>query len=270
MAKIVTIANQKGGVGKTTTAINLAAGVAVAEFPTLLIDSDPQANSTSGLGVEPRDDRKNVYDALIGEVDPHEIVLKTDMPFLSLLPSSINLVGAELELVDVERREHMMAGVVEKLSREYAYIFIDCPPSLGLLTLNGLVAADSVLVPVQCEYFALEGLGQLLNTITMVKDDLNPRLEIEGVLMTMFDSRLRLSNQIIDEVRKHFGDKVFKTLITRNVRLSEAPSFGKPVLLYEAVSTGARNYMQLAKEFLDRQHAAPLHVQTIPDSYVQG
>jgi len=270
MAKIVTIANQKGGVGKTTTAINLAAGVAAAEFPTLLIDSDPQANSTSGLGFESREDRTNVYDALIGDIDPHEIVLKTEMPFLSLLPSSINLVGAELELVDVERREHMMAGVVAKLLREYEYIFIDCPPSLGLLTLNGLVAADSVLVPVQCEYFALEGLGALLNTIEMVKSELNPRLEIEGVLMTMFDSRLRLSNQIIDEVKKHFGEKVFKTFITRNVRLSEAPSFGKPVLLYEAVSSGARNYMQLAREFLDRQHATPLRVQTIPDSYVQS
>jgi chromosome partitioning protein len=270
MHKVVTIANQKGGVGKTTTAINLAAGVAVAEFPTLLIDSDPQANSTSGLGIEPREDRRNVYDALIGETDPHEIVLKTDMPYLSLLPSSINLVGAELELVDVERREHMMSALVEKLRGEYAYIFIDCPPSLGLLTLNGLVAADSVLVPVQCEYFALEGLGSLLDTITMVKNDLNPRLEIEGVLMTMFDSRLRLSNQIIEEVRKHFGEKMFKTMITRNVRLSEAPSFGKPVLLYEAVSSGARNYMQLAREFLDRQPAPAHDAHIIPESYVQG
>ena len=163
-----------------------------------------------------------------------------------------------------------MAGIVQKLRQEYEYIFIDCPPSLGLLTLNGLVAADSVLVPVQCEYFALEGLGQLLNTITMVKNDLNPALEIEGVLMTMFDSRLRLSNQIIDEVKKHFGEKVFKTVITRNVRLSEAPSYGKPVLLYEAVSSGAKNYMQLAREFLDRQHAPALHAQIIPDDYVQG
>ncbi|OLD79614.1 MAG: chromosome partitioning protein ParA [Ignavibacteria bacterium 13_1_40CM_2_61_4] len=270
MPKIITIANQKGGVGKTTTAINLAAGVAVAEFPTLLIDTDPQANSTSGLGVEAHQDRQSVYDALIGAVDPHELILKTDMPFLSLLPSNINLVGAELELVDVERREYMMAGVVQKLASEYEFIFIDCPPSLGLLTLNGLVAADTVLIPVQCEYFALEGLGQLLNTITMVRNELNPRLEIEGVLMTMFDSRLRLSNQIIDEVKKFFGDKVFKTLISRNVRLSEAPSYGKPVLLYEAISSGAKNYMQLAREFLDRQQPAPLHSQTTSGSYVQS
>ncbi len=270
MPKVVTIANQKGGVGKTTTAINLAAGVAVAEYPTLLIDSDPQANSTSGLGVESREERRNVYDALIGDVDPHELILKTDMPYLSLLPSNINLVGAELELVDVERREHTMAALVEKVRSEYEYIFIDCPPSLGLLTLNALVAADTVLIPVQCEYFALEGLGALLNTITMVKEGLNPSLEIEGVLMTMFDSRLRLSNQIIDEIKKHFGDKVFKTLITRNVRLSEAPSFGKPVLLYEAVSSGARNYMQLAREFLDRQQNPALQHQTVADGYVQS
>jgi chromosome partitioning protein len=270
MPKVVTIANQKGGVGKTTTAINLAAGVAVAEYQTLLIDSDPQANSTSGLGIESRESRKNVYDALVGDADPRELVVKTDMPYLSVLPSNINLVGAELELVDVERREHMMAGLVDKLRREYEFIFIDCPPSLGLLTLNALVAADTVLIPVQCEYFALEGLGALLNTITMVKEELNPALEIEGVLMTMFDSRLRLSNQIIDEVRKHFGEKLFKTLITRNVRLSEAPSYGKPVLLYEAVSSGARNYMQLAREFLDRQPNPNLHAQPVADGYVQN
>src|ERR1041385_2058492 len=270
MARIITIANQKGGGGKTTTAINLAAGIAVAEFPTLLIDTDPQANSTSGLGVDPRTDTMSVYDSIINGVDPREIIVKTEMPYLSLLPSNINLVGAEVELVDADERERMMSKVVEKIRSEYAYILIDCPPSLGLLTLNGLVAADSVLVPVQCEYFALEGLGSLLDTIAMVKNDLNPRLEIEGVLMTMFDSRLRLSNQIIEEVRKHFGEKMFKTMITRNVRLSEAPSFGKPVLLYEAVSSGARNYMQLAREFLDRQQAPAHHDHIIPESYVQG
>jgi len=253
MARVVAIANQKGGVGKTTTAINLAAGVAVAEFQTLLIDVDPQANSTSGLGIDARKSDHTVYDCLINGLDPHDALLRTEMPFLSLLPSSINLVGAEIELVDVERRELVMKGIVDRLRGEYDYIFIDCPPSLGLLTLNGLVAGDSVLIPVQCEYYALEGLGQLLNTINIIKQNLNPALAIEGVLMTMFDSRLRLSNQIVEEVRKYFGDKVFSTIISRNVRLSEAPSYGKPVLLYEAVSSGARNYMELATEFLRRQ-----------------
>lgn len=255
MGKIITIANQKGGVGKTTTAINLAAGVAVAEWPTLLIDMDPQANSSSGLGVDPRTLEKNVYEVLVNGLAPAEAVIKTEMPFLSVLPSTINLVGAEVELVDAPRREFVVSGIVEKLRDEYDYIFIDCPPSLGLLTLNGLVAADSVLIPVQCEYFALEGLGQLLNTVNIVQKNLNPRLEIEGVLMTMFDSRLRLSNQIVEEVRKFFGEKVYSTIISRNVRLSEAPSYGKPVLLYEAVSSGARNYMELAREFLSRQQA---------------
>lgn len=258
MAKVVTIANQKGGVGKTTTAINLAAGIAVSECTTLLIDTDPQANSTSGLGVDPRESVQNAYDVLINEVDPHEVIVKTEMPYLSLLPSNINLVGAEVELVDVENREQVMKGIVEKIRGEYEYIFIDCPPSLGLLTLNSLVASDSVLIPVQCEYYALEGLGQLLNTVNIVKKNLNPKLEIEGVLMTMFDSRLRLSNQIVEEVKKHFGEKVYTTIISRNVRLSEAPSYGKPVLLYEAVSSGARNYMELAKEFLKRQQPAAI------------
>lgn len=255
MSKVIAIANQKGGVGKTTTAINLAAGVAVAEFPTLLIDVDPQANSTSGLGIDQRELKQNVYDVLIGGADPSSVIIKTEMPYLSLLPSSINLVGAEVELVDMENREGIMKKLVEKVRNDYEYVFVDCPPSLGLLTLNGLVAADSVLIPVQCEYYALEGLGQLLNTINIVQRSLNPHLEIEGVLMTMFDSRLRLSNQIVEEVRKHFGPKLYSTIISRNVRLSEAPSYGKPVLLYEAVSSGARNYMELAKEFLVRQQS---------------
>jgi chromosome partitioning protein len=256
MTKIVTITNQKGGVGKTTTAINLAAGVAVAEVSTLLIDIDPQANTTSGLGFDARESRKSVYDVLINDIDPHDAIVKTEMPYLSLMPSHINLVGAEVELVDLDARERIMKNVLAKLRGEFDYIFIDCPPSLGLLTLNGLVAADSVLIPVQCEYFALEGLGQLLNTITIVQGNLNPSLQIEGVLMTMFDGRLRLSNQIVEEVKKHFGSKVYQTVITRNVRLSEAPSYGKPVLLYEAVSSGARNYMELAREFLQRQQPA--------------
>jgi len=256
MGKIVTIANQKGGVGKTTTAINLAAGVAVAEFPTLLIDMDPQANSTSGLGVDPRTLEKNIYEVLVNGLEPADAVIRTEMPFLSVLPSTINLVGAEIELVDMARREFVVSGIVEKIRNDYEYIFIDCPPSLGLLTLNGLVAADSVLIPVQCEYYALEGLGQLLNTVNIVQKNLNARLEIEGVLMTMFDGRLRLSNQIVEEVRKFFGEKVYSTIISRNVRLSEAPSYGKPVLLYEAVSSGARNYMDLAREFLSRQKSA--------------
>lgn len=263
MHKIVTITNQKGGVGKTTTAINLAAGIAVAEFPTLLIDIDPQANSTSGLGVDVRAKNKNVYDVLIDDVDPRDVIVKTEMPFLSLLPSNINLVGAEIEFVDLTNRESILKNIIENIRNDYEYIFIDCPPSLGLLTLNGLVAADSVIIPVQCEYYALEGLGQLLNTITIVQNNLNPNLEVEGVLLTMYDSRLRLSNQIVEEVKKFFGDKVFTTVISRNVRLSEAPSYGKPVLLYEAVSTGARNYMELAKEFLKRQQSAVIQAASV-------
>jgi chromosome partitioning protein len=263
LGKTVTIANQKGGVGKTTTAVNLAASIAAAEVAVLLIDTDPQSNATSGLGGDPRNSGKSTYDMLINDADPRDVVVKTPMPFLSLLPSSINLVGAEVELVDVENRERMMSAAVQHMRDEYDYIFIDCPPSLGLLTLNALVAADSVLIPVQCEYYALEGLGQLLNTVNMVKRNLNAKLDIEGVLLTMFDGRLRLSNQIVEEVKKYFGGKVFETIITRNVRLSEAPSYGKPVLLYDALSTGTRNYMMLAQEFLSRNnHTAGQAAQT--------
>jgi chromosome partitioning protein len=258
MAKVITISNQKGGVGKTTTAVNLAASIAVAEFKTLLIDIDPQGNTTSGLGFDPRSTEPNIYDSLVGDADPHEALLKTEMPHLTLLPSNINLVGAEVELVDMPDRERLLKGLVARLRNEYDYVFLDCPPSLSLITLNGLVAADSVLIPVQCEYYALEGLGQLLNTINMIKQNLNPSLEIEGVLMTMFDSRLRLSNQIVDEVKKYFGEKVYSTIINRNVRLSEAPSYGKPVLLYDAISSGAKSYMELGREFLSRQHDSSL------------
>ncbi len=250
MAKIIVIANQKGGVGKTTTAINLAASLAVAEKKVLLIDSDPQANATSGVGVTPLDG-KTIYEVLVSTVEAKEAIVEAQMPFLSVLPSHINLVGAEIELVEFEERERLLSRAVEPVRDRFDFIIIDCPPSLGLLTLNALTAADSVLIPVQCEYFALEGLGQLFNTINMVKKTLNPNLDIEGVLLTMFDSRLRLSNQILEEVKKYFGDKVFKTIVSRNIRLSEAPSFGKPIVLYDAVCSGTRNYMELAKEVME-------------------
>ncbi len=250
MAKVISIANQKGGVGKTTTSINLASSLAAAEKKTLLIDIDPQANSTSGLSVEQRN--PSVYQVLIGESDILRSVTKTYMPFMDVLPSNINLVGAEIEMVDMENRERLLRNALEAAREVYDYVIIDCPPSLGLLTLNSLTASDSVLIPVQCEYFALEGLGQLLNTINIVKQHFNKELTIEGVLLTMFDVRLRLSQQVADEVKKYFGDKVFKTIIHRNVRISEAPSYGKPVILYDAISTGSKNYIALASELLER------------------
>lgn len=251
MGKVIAVANQKGGVGKTTSAINLAASLAATEYSTLLLDIDPQANCTSGIGVEPKDLNASIYEALTGQVAPEDVVVTTDIPFLDLMPSHINLVGAEIEMIEVDERERILSNVLKRLRRTYDFVVIDCPPSLGLLTLNALTAANSVLIPVQAEYFALEGLGQLLNTIKIVRKHLNPDLEIEGVLLTMFDTRLRLSNQVAKEVRRYFGDQVFETIVQRNVRLSEAPSFGKPVILYDASSKGARNYIALAREIVE-------------------
>jgi chromosome partitioning protein len=252
MGKIISIANQKGGVGKTTTAINLAASLAAIEHPTLVIDLDPQSNTTSGLGIEPKTVVNSIYEVMIGGVDVNDAIRDTELPYLDLIPAHINLVGAEIEMVDRNQRERILANAIEGLSKKYDFVIIDCPPSLGLLTINSLTASNSVLIPVQCEYFALEGLGQLLNTIKIVRQHLNTELEIEGVLLTMYDTRTRLSNQVAEEVQRYFDDKVFKTVITRNVRLAEAPSFGKPALLYDATSVGAKNYLSLAREIIKR------------------
>ena len=250
MAKVISVANQKGGVGKTTTSINLSSSLAAAEKKILLIDIDPQANSSSGINVN--NHFPSVYEVLIGNKNIGEVIINTYMPFLDLLPSNINLVGAEIEMVDMDDREMLFRNAISTIRDKYEYIIIDCPPSLGLLTLNSLSGSDSVIIPVQCEYFALEGLGQLLNTINIVKQHYNKDLTIEGVVLTMFDVRLRLSQQVAEEVRKYFGDKVFNTIIHRNVRISEAPSFGKPVILYDAISTGSKNYIELASELLER------------------
>jgi len=252
MAKIIAVANQKGGVGKTTTSINLSASIAASEKRTLVIDIDPQANLTSGLGVE--DSEYSVYEVIIGTEDIESCISNTYMPYLDIIPANINLVGAEVEMVSMEEREYLLKKAIDRVRDKYDYILIDCPPSLGLLTLNALTASDAVLIPVQCEYFALEGLGQLLNTINIVKKNFNSNLTIEGVLLTMYDQRLRLSNQVVDEVKKYFEDKVFNTVIHRNVRVSEAPSHAKPVILYDAISSGAQNYLALAQEILDRDN----------------
>ncbi len=252
MGKVISIANQKGGVGKTTSAINLAASLAAIEHPTLLIDIDPQSNSTSGLGIESNTVTNSIYEVMVGGINLSEAVRETELDYLDLVPSHINLVGAEIEMVDRSERERILTKAVEEVKNQYDFIIIDCPPSLGLLTINALTSSNSVLIPVQCEYFALEGLGQLLNTIKIVRQHLNPELEIEGVLLTMYDTRTRLSNQVADEVKRYFDDRVFSSVISRNVRLAEAPSFGKPALLYDASSVGAKNYLSLAREIIQR------------------
>jgi chromosome partitioning protein len=250
MGKIIALANQKGGVGKTTSSINLAASLAVLEYRTLLVDADPQANSTSGIGFDPRNIKNSIYECIINGIDPHEAIQKTETPNLDLLPAHIDLVGAEIEMINLTNREYKMKAVLESIRDEYDFIIIDCSPSLGLITINALTAADSVIIPVQCEYFALEGLGKLLNTIKIVQSRLNTTLQIEGILLTMYDVRLRLSNQVVDEVRTHFEDMVFDTIIQRNTRLSEAPSFGISVIMHDANCKGAVNYLNLAREII--------------------
>lgn len=255
MARIISITNQKGGVGKTTTAINLAASLAALEKKVLIIDADPQANATSGIGIDSRQLKSTIYDCLIDGKDPEETIIGCEVENLSLMPSNIDLVGAEIEMLERPEREKILKNILTSLKKEFDYILIDCSPSLGLLTVNALTASNSVIIPVQCEYFALEGLGKLLNTIKIIQSNLNPDLEIEGFLLTMYDSRLRLSNQVAEEVNKHFQQMVFKTIIQRNVKLSEAPSFGQPAILYDADSRGTVNYLNLARELIEKMEA---------------
>lgn len=257
MAKIIAIANQKGGVGKTTTAINLSACLGVLEYKTLIVDADPQANATSGVGLDPKN-TKNIYDCLINEAHPSDLIIQTESPNLDILPSHIDLVGAELEMINMPNREHMLKLALDKIKDQYDFIIIDCSPSLGLITVNSLTAADSVMIPVQCEYFALEGLGKLLNTIKIVQGRLNPDLEIEGILLTMYDTRLRLANQVVEEVKTHFQELVFDTVIHRNTKLGEAPSFGETIVMHDAACKGSINYLNFAREILQKNNATKI------------
>ena len=256
MAKIISLANQKGGVGKTTTTINLAASLAALEYKTLVIDADPQANASSGLGIDPKEISTSIYECIINNLDPNEGIVKTQIDNLYIIPSHIDLVGAEIEMIGLPERENMMKKVIAKIKNDFDFIIIDCSPSLGIITVNALTASDSVIVPVQCEYFALEGLGKLLNTIKIVQNNLNPNLEIEGIVLTMYDIRLRLSNQVVEDVKTHFQQLVFDTIIHRNIRISEAPGFGVPVLMHDVEGRGAINYLNLAKEILTNNNLA--------------
>ncbi len=259
MGKVIAIANQKGGVGKTTTSMNLAAALGVLEKKVLVIDADPQANATSGLGFDPRNITNGIYECLINEVEPKDIILTSSSPNLDLIPAHIDLVGAEVEMINLPNREKMMRMAIDKIKDNYDYIIIDCSPSLGLITINSLTAADSVIIPVQCEYFALEGLGKLLNTIKIVQTRLNNDLAIEGILLTMYDTRLRLSNQVVEEVKTHFQDLVFDTIIQRNTKLGEAPSHGESIIMHDANSRGATNYLNLAREVLQKNNATNMN-----------
>ena len=261
MARIIGVANQKGGVGKTTTAINLAASLGILEYKTLLVDADPQANSTTGVGFDLQNITKSLYDCMVNEAEAKDVILKTSIPHLDLIPSHIDLVGAEIEMINYPNRELVLKKILETVNKDYDFIIIDCSPSLGLITVNALTASDSVVIPVQTEFFALEGLGKLLNTVKIVQNRLNTDLKIEGILMTMYDGRLRLCNQVVSEVRRHFEDMVFSSIIHRNTRLSEAPSFGKPVILYDAESKGAVNYLNLAKEILQKNNLTKINQQ---------